>query len=457
MTAAAAPRASSARPPGPRAGLGPLGRFLNALPLLRDPIGGVTARFERWGDVYYVPGDGEGLYVLRHPDHYHEVLVAHASSYRKEHTAFERLSQVLGDGLLTTDGETWKRQRRMVQPAFGRTRLASYAEVMAAEAERTSRAWRPHETRDVGREMMELTLRVVSRTLFGHDASDDRDEVARAMAVFQDSIARVDLLPPWASPQQRRIRRATEALDRIIYGMIETRRRELRAGAEPRADLLQMLLDSVDEEGDGGTLTEREVRDQLVTLFLAGHETTAHALTWTWYLLSRHPEAERRLHAEVDAVLGDRPARFEDLPELPWTDRVLKEAMRLYPPVYLVARRAAEPTAIGGYSIPAGAEVVCWFYVTHHDPRWYPDPERFRPERFSPEEEEARPRLAYAPFGAGPRACIGRQFATIEAQILLATIARRWRAELAPDQRVGLRPRITLNPRWGMRMILRPR
>ena len=444
------------RPPGPKRAKGPIGTLLYYAGFARDPIGVVRGRFEAHGDPYFVESPDAGLFVLRHPDHLHQVLVTDATSYRKQHTAFDRLSQVLGDGLLTTDGDTWKRQRRMVQPAFARSRLASYAESMALETEASAARFRSGDVIDVGREMMDLTLRIVSRTLFSHDSTSDRDDVAASMRTFQDTIATPDLVPQWLpSPLRRRIQRATDALDRIIYGVIEARRELVSRGETPPVDLLQMLLDAVDEEGDGGRMTVREVRDQLVTLFLAGHETTAHALTWTFYLLAQNPEAERRLHAEVDSVLGDRPARFDDLSSLPWTQQVLEEAMRLYPPVYMIARRAARATSIGEWDVAAGDEVVVWVYLTHHDPRWYPDPEAFRPERFAPDAVESRPRLAYLPFGAGPRACIGQRFAMIEAQIILATLARRFAFAAAASDPVGVRPRITLNPARPIAM--RPR
>ncbi|MBK7398439.1 MAG: cytochrome P450 [Myxococcales bacterium] len=258
---------------------------------------------------------------------------------------------------------------------------------------------------------------------------------------------------------RRRFRRSVEAIDRIVYRMIRERRAESPEAAPQ--DLLQSMIAAVDSEGDGAGLSEREMRDQLVTLFLAGHETTSHALTWTFYLLSQNPSAERALHEELDRVLGrGREARlptFEDLPQLPYTEMVLKESMRIYPPVYLLARRAAEDVEIGGYVIPKGSELVLWVYLTHHDARWFPEPEAFRPERFTPEAEASLPKNAYVPFGAGPRACIGKTFAMIEARLLLATIAQSFRLEHAEGHRVAMNPRVTLNPKHGMKMVARAR
>jgi cytochrome P450 len=439
-------------PPGPPPRDGPLSQARYFAGFLFDPIGFVARRFERYGDIYYAPAKGTGLYVLRHPDHLREVLVTRASSFRKTHSAFARLSLVLGDGLLTTDGDVWRRQRRMVQPAFSQARLAGYAGVMADEAARAASEWREGDVRDMNREMMQVTLRVVSRTLFGHDVSPRHiDDVGRAMSLFQRSLVRPDVLPTWMpSPQRRRLRGALDALDAMTYGVIAAR----RSTPSRATDLLQMLVDAVDEEGDKGRLSEKELRDQLVTLFLAGHETTAHALTWTLYLLSRNEGARRALQAELDRVLGSREPTYEDLARLPYTGQVIEESMRLYPPVYSIARRAHEDVEIAGYPVRAGSELILWVYMTHRDPRFFPDPEAFRPERFTPEEEEKRPKLSYLPFGAGPRACIGKVFALLEARLILATVARRFRFELVPGQGLEPQPRITLVPKRGMKMRL---
>lgn len=434
-----------------------------------DALGFVEERFERYGDLYFVgsraptlAGADRGLYVLKHPDHLRELLSTQASKFKKEHTAFEQLSRVLGEGLLTSDGETWKRQRRLVQPAFARGRLAGYADVMAEEARRTFEGWsssssRPDE-RDMSHEMMELTLRIVSLTLFGHDASGDVEAVRGAMRTLQGSLATPDLLPKWApSPTRRAVERAIASLDAVIFGLIAERRRDrLRGDARARVDLLDILLGSGEGGDAGDVLTEREIRDQLMTLFLAGHETTSHALTWTLYLLARNPREEQRLADEVRTVIGDRPPSLDDLERLPRTKQVIEESMRLYPPAYLLARRASEDAEIGGYLIPRGSEVIGWTYMTHRDSRWFPDPLSFRPERFSPEGEASMKPFSFLPFGAGPRACIGKSFAMVEAQLLLASLIQRFRFELLP-QKVELSPRITLHPKRGLRMRLYPR
>ena len=444
-------------PPGPPPRKGAVSSLKYYAGFALDPIGFVANRFEKYGDIYYAPNDDGGLFVLRHPDHLREVLTTRASSFTKEHTAFAQLSRVLGEGLLTSDGETWTRQRRMVQPAFAPARMAGYARVMVEESQRTADAWSAASgPREIGQEMMTLTLRIVSAALFGHDVPNaDIEVVARAMHAFQRSLSTPDLLPSWMpNPSRRRLERALAALDDIIHRLIEQRMAQLqKEPASERSDLLELLVTAVDVEGRGGKLTIKEVRDQLVTLFLAGHETTSHAMTWTFACLAQNPEAERALHAELDEVLGDRAPVLADLERLPYTEQVVSEAMRLYPPVYGIARRAREDTEVGGFRVPNGSEVMIWVYLTHRDPRFFPDPEAFRPERFEKERAAALPKLAYLPFGAGPRACIGRTFAMMEARLILATLAQRHRLVLARGQSLAAVPRITLTPKRGMRMI----
>ena len=446
-------------PPGPSRPRGLLASAQPAIGIFRDPIGFVSRRFDRYGDIYYVPNDDGGLYVLRHPEHVTDVLVTNASKFRKTHTSSAKLSEFLGDALLTNEGDAWRRQRRMVGPAFHRDRLAGYADVMVEETRSTASTWQSGEVRDVARDMMSLTLRMVSRTLFGRRVADaEISDVARAMRVAQRSL----WLPKWLfSVYRPRIHRARGAVDAILRRHTHEKR-ELR-GASSHAsspssppDLLDALLRAVDVEGDGGGLTDAEVRDLLTTFFVAGHETTALALTWSLYLLSQNPDAARKLHSELDAVLGARAVTYDDLPKLPYTRQVVLEAMRLYPPAYVVARRAHEPTNIGGYAVAGGSEVVIWIYMMHRHPRFYPEPDRFMPERFTEENEAERPKNAYLPFGGGARVCIGKAFAMLEAELVLATLCQRFRFDLVPGHRVEPAPRITLVPKYGMRMTLAP-
>lgn len=422
-----------------------------------DPIGFVGGRFDRYGDVYYVGTDDGGLYVIKHPEHLRQVLVTDAASYRKTHAAMRQISQVLGEGLLNTDGEVWRRHRRMIQPAFRKERLRGYASMMVDEARTEVNRWNSRAPIDLGAAMTQLTLRVVSRSLFSHDVERDVDAVGHAVSAFQASISRPDFLPRWLpTPQRQQMRRSLEGIDTMMYRLIRQRRARPN-GDRDTPDLLQMLLDVTDEQGDGAGLTDTEIRDQLVTFFLAGHETTSHALTWTWYLLSQNPQAERALHAEIDAVLAGRLPTFDDIDALPYCTQVIKEALRLYPPAFMLARKASVDTAIGDYQVPAGSEIAAWVYMTHRDARWYPEPDAFRPERFTPEREAALPKQAYLPFGSGPRTCIGKIFATIEATLVLVTIAQRFHLHLVPGHPIDVQPRVTLLPRYGMNMLAHPR
>ncbi|MBS2020420.1 MAG: cytochrome P450 [Deltaproteobacteria bacterium] len=467
-----APRASSATnetrrlPPGPppREGLVTTLRYYAGFAL--DPLGFVKKRFDAYGDTYYARYPGGGLFVFRHPDHIREVLSTKASSFSKEHTAFAQLSRILGEGLLTSDGDTWTRQRRMIGPAFAPSRIAEYGAVMVEEALATVRTWGEGGTRDINDDMTSLTLRVVSRALFGHDVREsDIRVVSRAMHAFQRSLSSPDFLPAWVPvPSRRRLAEHAAALDALMYRLIRERREAIERGREPsgRKDLLEMLVTAVDTEVNDdraarARLTVEEVRDQLVTLFLAGHETTAHALSWTFYCLAQHPEVEQGLHRELDEVLEGRAPTVADLERLPMTEQIVSEALRMYPPVYGIARRANEDVTIGEWTVPRGSEVMVWVYFTHHDPRFYPEPAAFRPERFAPQAAAALPKMAWLPFGGGPRACIGKSFAMMEARLLLATLAQRHRLVIAPGQKVVLAPRITLTPKRGMKMIVRAR
>ena len=435
-----------------------LGRVRYGLNFLLDPMGFVGGRFARYGDAYFVGAEHDaGLFVLRHPDHLHQVLVERAKSFEKKHSAFAVLSEVLGDGLLTTDGEVWRRQRRLVQPAFAAKRLEGYAEAMVAETVSTLDGWTSGETRDVAADMTEITLRIVTRTLFGARSGDaDIERVRSAMGALQRSLLGLGLpLPRWASPAYWRIQRATAALDTVIARYVADRRRAPLASERP--DLLQMLIDARDPEDASAPLSDREIRDQLITLFLAGHETTANAMAWTFHLLGENPEVEQRLFAELDSVLGGRPPRYDDLAELDYTERVVNEAMRLYPPVYVIARLAKEDVEIGDFLIPQGSEVVLWVWHTHRDPRWFPEPWRMDPDRFLPERARARPRGSYLPFSHGPRACIGKRFAMIEAKLVLATIASRYRLVPDPNHPVEPKARVTLTPANGMKMTIHRR
>ncbi len=421
---------------------------------IADPFAFIRARFDQYGDIYCAPNPDGALYVLRHPDHVREVLLTRADDFSKTHSAFDSLTQVLGDALLTSDGENWKRQRRMVQPAFTRKRLGGYGEIMVSESEKIRDRWQHNGEVDMGREMVDLTLNIVCRTLFSYQPDNKTDQVAKAMKLFNGAMGAPNILPAWLpTPNRVRVNRAIALLDNIIYDIIEQRRAAPEATSQPN-DLLQMLATAVDSEGGGDQLSARVIGDQLQTLFSAGHETTSHALTWTWYLLAQNPDVEQKLHQELDQVLAGKTPGFDDLPALPYTEQVIKEAMRLYPPAYVLARRARCDTEVGGYKVPAGSELVIWIYMTHHDARWYPEPEAFQPERFEPDAVAQRPKLAYLPLGGGPRSCIGAEFAMLEARLILATLAQAFRPGLVSRQPVVGKPRITLAPKTRVKMVL---
>jgi cytochrome P450 len=448
----ARPAAVPVLPPGPRGG--PL--FGSLRRLRRDPLGFFLELRARYGDVAHFRAGPYRVYLLSHPDLVREVLVTRHHSFMKSQV-LQEAKRVLGEGLLTSEGDLHRRQRRLLNPLFHHDRIASYAGVMAECAARLAERWRPGAVVDVHQEMSRLTLAIVGRALFGADVEDAAaHRVAWALRAAFDMYER--FLTPYARyverlplPSNRRFERARRALDEVLFELIRERRAE-----GDRGDLLSRLLSARDEEEGHGPMTDRQARDEAMTLFLAGHETTSLALTWAWYLLSDHPEAEARLHEEVDRVLGDRLPGASDVPALAHTRRVLAEAVRLYPPAWAMGRRALEDVEVGGGVVPRGATVVMSQYLIHRDPRWWRDPDRFDPDRWL-EPEGHRPRFAYFPFGGGPRVCIGEDFAWTEGVILLATLARRWRLRLVPGHPVALAPRITLRPRHGMPMTVEPR
>ena len=438
-------------PPGPK------GRpfFGSGRDLACDQIGFYTRCARDHGDLVPVRlGPRQALLVF-HPDAIEEVLVTRSRDFVKS-PGVRLLAGLLGDGLLLSEGETWLRQRRLVQPAFHRQRLAGYGEVMAAFAERHVAGWRDGEVRDAHAEMMTLTQAIVAKTLFDAEVADESYEIGRASHVLaRDFSARLgsllnQLLPSWLpTPRNVRAKRAIRRLDEVVYRMITARRRS----GEDRGDLLSILLDAQDAD-DGSRMTDRQVRDEVMTLFMAGHETTAVALSWTWYLLAQHPEVEARLLAELREVLGERPPAVADLPRLRYTETVITESMRLYPPAYAMGRQAARPTEVAGHALAPAVIVVLPTWVVQRDPRWFEDPQAFRPERWAGDLARRLPRFAYFPFGGGPRQCIGNGFAMMEAVLILATIARRFRLVLEPGQRITPTAYVTVRPEPGPRMRL---
>jgi len=424
----------------------------------RDPLAFLTRIAREHGDVARFRMGPVELHLVNRPEWIRDVLVTHAASFHKGR-GLERAKRLLGEGLLTSEDPVHLRQRRMMQPAFHAQRIAGYAGVMVELADRLAARWKDGENRDVAAEMTRLTLAIVGRTLFDADVEAEADEIGAALTTALGLFGRTFTLPYFELldrlplPMNRRFERAKARIDATIARLVAERRR-----APGGTDLLSLLVAASDTEGDGRGMTDAQVRDEAITIFLAGHETTANALAWTWYLLAQNPEAEARLHEEVDRVLdGGRSPSAADLPRLPWTEMVLAESMRLFPPAWIIGRRAIETYAVGGFRVPRGSIVVVSQWVTHRDPRWFPDPGRFDPERFRPEAKEARPRFSYFPFGGGPRVCIGEGFAWMEGVLVLAAIARRWRLRLAPGQAIVPAPSITLRPRDGIRIVLERR
>ncbi len=436
-------------PPGPNPRL----PGNNLLKFRRDPLGFLTRVVREYGDIAHFTLGRQHVYLLNHPEYVKDVLVTHARKFKKGRI-LERAKRVLGEGLLTSEGEFHLRQRRLMQPAFHQRRIAEYGAAMVDAAVRWRERWHDGETRDIHAEMMGLTLTVAGQALFGADVERDSGNVREALNVVMEVFNFVllpfsELLEHLPLPQVRRVDAARRRLDELVFRLIAERRRDPRFAQ--RTDLLSMLLRAQDTEGNSGHMTDQQVRDECVTIILAGHETTANALTWTWYLLSQHPQVEARLHQEIDRALGGRVPGASDLPALRYAEMVLTESMRLYPPAWGVARKALEPHTIAGYEIPTGALLLMNQFVMHRDPRWYREPEAFRPERW---ESEVPQKFAYFPFGGGPRQCIGEGFAWMEGVLLLVSLAQHWRMRVAEGQRVALKPVITLRPRYGMRMVL---
>jgi len=445
-----APVTATRKPPGPQTRL-PGGSLI---PMRRDTLGFLRRMAQRYGDLVHFRVGAQDYYLVNDPEWIRAILVTDYRNFAKGR-GLELSKRLLGEGLLTSEGEFHRRQRQLVQPAFHRQRIAAYGAVMVEKAAAQREQWREGVPYDISEEMMGLTLGIVGKTLFDTDVASETREIGEAISESMRMMNWMMLpfarkLEPLMVPMTRRFQRARQRLDATVYRMI----REHREDGRDRGDLLSMLLMAQDELGDGEGMTDAQVRDEAMTIFLAGHETTANALTWTWYLLSQNPEAEAKLHAELDRVLAGRLPTDEDVPQLPYTRMVLAESMRRYPPAWVVGRRVRNDYRIGEYLLPAGSICMLSQYVTHHDPRWFPDPFRFDPERWTPEAQEARPRFAYYPFGSGPRICIGEGFAWMEGILLLATLAQQWRMRLVPGHRVAMQPVVTLRPRYGMRMTL---
>jgi cytochrome P450 len=375
---------------------------------------------------------------------------------------------LLGDGLITADGETHKRHRRIAAPAFHRQRIQAYATTIVDHAAAMRDQWLPGRQIDIAAEMMRLALQITARTLFDTEVSPEiatiNDEANSVMAMYNNLVAmpRAEELLRWRIPIPilMRFRKSKARLDVVVDSMIALKQAEIseaaRAGKPIGDDLLSMLIAARDEDPTQSSinkLSREELRDEVLTIFLAGYETVANALSWTWLLLGQNPDSEARLHAELDSVLQGRLPTLEDLPSLPYTEMVVAEAMRLYPPAWAMGRQATQDIAIGPYFVPKGTYLLFSQYILHRDPKYFADPLQFRPERFTAEAKAARPKFAYFPFGGGGRQCIGESFAWMEAVLVLATLAQRWRLTVVEQQQIALQPKITLRPKFGIQVV----
>jgi len=405
--------------------------------------------------------------LLNDPSDIREVLVDKAHLFVKERTQ-KRMKILLGEGLITSDGETHKRQRRIAAPAFHRQRIQAYAETIVSHAAAMREHWRPSKPIDVAAEMMRLALQITARTLFDTEVTTEihaiNDESNAVMEMYHSlvSMPSAELLLRWRIPVPvlMRFRRSKAHLDAVVDSMIARKQAEITAAARDGrplgGDLLSMLIAARDDSGNASAsskMSANELRDEVLTIFLAGYETVANALSWTWLLLGQNPQAESRLHAELDSVLQGRSPTLEDLPRLPYTEMVVAEAMRLYPPAWAMGRMATEDVEIGPYRFPKGSFLFFSQYIVHRDPKYFPDPLAFRPERFTAEAKALRPKFAYFPFGGGGRQCIGESFAWMEAVLVLATLAQRWRLQVVAGQTIALQPKITLRPKFGIQVL----
>ncbi len=436
---------------------GPKGRFLvgNLAEFRADTLGFLKG-LSQYGDVTQFKFGPFSAYYVSHPDYLHQVLVSDAPKMVKSSVTKTALKRVLGEGLFVSDGEFWKRQRKLVQPAFHTKRIGAYADVIVDYANEMVNSWRDGDTRDMQTEMTGLTMRIIAKTLFDADVSQDIAVISKAiteiLAIVDKRFDQLFPLPDWVpTADNRKLGAAQDKLDALIQRFIDER----RASGSDKGDLLSMLLLALDDEGSG--MTDKQVRDEAMTLFGAGHETTSIALTWAEYLLAEHPDAAVKLREEVDQVLGGRRATLADLPNLRYTEMVVKEGMRLFPPAWGTSRELSEDVTVGGYTLPKGSPIILSFYAMHRDPRWWNEPEAFIPERFAPENEKSIPKYAYLPFGAGPRVCIGNSFAMMEAKLALATMAQHFEWSIAPGQQVVAERMFTLRPKYGLKVVLKAR
>ena len=460
---------------------------------LHDPINTLSTISQKYGDIsYFKLGPKQPVYLLNNPDYIEKILIYDHRNFKKG-KRLQAAKALLGEGLVTSEGDFHKHQRGIIQPIFHPKRIMEYSKIMTDYAVRFSDKWKDGETVDISQEMMQLTLAIICKSVLNYDVETEAKQVGKALTTVRNYSKRLqspighvlDKIPILPAPKGAR--EAKNELDSLIFKLISDRRDNAQSqgsdGGKGYNDLLSKLIDAREDSGlagstssnvrgaqsassptsSNGKMSDKQVRDEVMTIFIAGHETTANALTWTFYLLSQYPDVEKKLHDEIDSVLGVKDGHggvaskiptSEDIAKLQYTEKVLREAMRVYPPVWTMGRYVENDYNVGEYTIPAGSSILMSQYVMHHDPRYYEAPEQFNPDRWTAEFKTQLPRFSYFPFGGGIRGCIGEPFAWMEGTLIIATISQRWKMRLASGQRIKMDPAITLRPKYGMKMKL---
>ena len=466
-------------PPGPASKIP--GKLIRQF--LHDPIKTLTSIAQKYGDIsHFKLGPKQHVYLINNPDYIEKVLIYNHRNFKKG-KRLQTAKALLGEGLVTSEGELHSRQRRLIQPIFHPKQIMTYGKVMTDYANLLQDRWKDGDTIDISQEMTRLTLGIICKSVLNYDVESETQQIGKALTTtrnyskrLQNPIGHVlDKFP--ILPKVRGAREAKKELDSLVYGLISDRRQQQESKKDKGYDdLLSRLMNAQDSSMAGsatshgatsnGKMPDKQVRDEVMTIFIAGHETTANALTWTFYLLSQNPDIERKLHEEIDSVVGGsssssrssngdaRTPTTDDIPQLQYTEKVLRESMRLYPPVWTMGRYVENDYPVGEYIIPAGSSILMSQYVMHHDPRYYEEHDRFNPERWTEEFKSRLPRFSYFPFGGGIRGCIGEPFAWMEGILILSTIAQKWTMRLVPGQRIKLDPAITLRPKYGIKMKL---
>jgi len=428
---------------------------------LHEPLKLLIDISHTYGDIAHFKFGSQNVYFLNNPDYIEDVLVTNYKKFIKSR-GLQVSKRLLGNGLVTSEGEYHDLQRHLIQPTFYPKRIKTYSDMMIKQANDMCNSWHDGAILDIHKEMTKLTLAIICKTVLGYDIDPEHDEVGDALLTcmkyfnrllmpFGELIEKIPLLPI-----NKGFQKAKKDLDSIVYSIIKEHRKKLDKGDETEShdDLLLTLLQAQDEEAGIGRMTDEQLRDEVMTIFLAGHETTANALTWTYYLLSENPLIETRLQEELYSIFGNSrtPVMVDDVPKLQYTEKLLTESMRLFPPAWALGRQAIDDYKVGGYSIPKGSIILMSQYVMHRDPRYFPEPDRFYPDRWTEEFKKQLPRFSYFPFGGGIRGCIGEPFAWLEGILLIATICRQWRLKHVPSHKVELKPLIRLRPKYGMQM-----